>query len=114
MAQLPRSWDGGKPVSARGRFWVQCPVGVATILQEDNGQGQEGDELDWVWLYPQDVTPGPLEILDGVIPIWTWPGGITLNDTRPIFVPLNLRSLTGVWSIATPGDMAALAAGAFS
>lgn len=114
MAQLPRSWDGGNPVSARGRFWVQCPAGAVTVLNEDAGAGAIGDELDWVWFFPADATPGVAHILDGATPLWTWPGGITLNDVRPIFVPLNLRSLTGVWSIELPGDMSALAAGAFS
>lgn len=114
MAQLPRSWDGGNPVSARGRFWVQCPAGAVTILNEDAGAGAIGDELDWVWFFPADATPGVAHILDGATPLWTWPGGITLNDVRPIFVPLNLRSLTGVWSLELPGDMSALAAGAFS
>jgi hypothetical protein len=114
LAQLPRSWDGGKPVSARGRFWVQCPIGVVTPLTEAGGVGTIGDELDWVWFFPADLTPGPAHILDGATPLWSWPGGITLNDTRPIFVPLNLRSATGPWSISLPGDMSALAAGAFS
>ena len=114
MAQLPRSWDGGKPVSARGRFRVQCPAGAVTLLIEAGGVGATGDELDWVWFFPADPTPGVAQILDGAIPLWTWPGGITLNDIRPIFVPLNLRTLTGPWSLNLPGDMAALAAGAFS
>jgi hypothetical protein len=109
-------WDGGGPVSARGRFYVACPANATTSL-DDTGQagaGATGDEIDWLWLYPATTTPGALSLKDGAVTVWAWPAGITLNDTRPIFVPLNLRSQNGAWSVVAGANMAALGAGAFS
>lgn len=110
----PRQWDGGHPASARGRFYVECPAGATTVMQEGDTPGQAGDELDWLWLFPADTSPGAASLLDGANIIWPWAAGIVLNDVRPIFVPLNLRSREGAWSLTLPADMTGLAAGAFS
>lgn len=110
-----KPWDGGRPVAARGRYYVQCAANVATPLTEDvGGTGAVGDEIDWLWIMPATTTPGAVVLLDGVIPVWTWPAGITLTDIRPIFVPLNLRSLTAGWGVTTPASVTVLAAGAFT
>lgn len=112
----PRAWDAGKPVAARGRYYVECAAGATTPLKEnpDAAAGDAGDELDWLWLFPTSTTPGAASLLDGANVIWPWPAGVTLQDTRPIFVPLNLRSREGGWSLTLPASFTALAAGAFS
>lgn len=112
-------WDGGKPVAARGRFYIPCAANVVTTLTQDaNKGGAAGDELDWVWLFPTSTTPGAASIIDGTgggaVTVWPWPAGITLADKRPIFVPLNLRSAVGAWSVSLPATFTGLAAGRFT
>lgn len=109
-------WDAGRPVSARGRYYVSCAASATTTLTEGTpGQvGNVGDEIDWLWLFPNTTTPGAATLQDGGITVWTWPAGITLADIRPILVPLNLRSRVGAWSVGLGATMTALAAGAFT
>lgn len=104
-------WDGGRPVAARGRYYVECPANASTTLSET--EGRAGDDLDWIWIFPATVAPGAVTLNDGANPVWAWPAGIALNDTRPIFVPLNLRSREGAWQIVCGANVAAVAAGAF-
>lgn len=109
---MSQRWDGGRPVSARGRFWFPCPANATTVIQENTGE--TGDEIDWLYLLPTTTTPGAANLLDGGQVVYPWPAGVTLSDLRPIFVPLNLRSRFGPWSIQLPANMAARAGGAFS
>lgn len=106
-------WDGGVPVDANGRQYEAVPAGSAA--QPLGGTGATGDTLDGVWLFPADTTPGSVVVLDGAVAVWTWPAGITLTDARPIFAPLNLRSVqVGGWKVTTPADVAVLAWGLFT
>jgi hypothetical protein len=108
-----KPWDGGNGVSPRGRFYIPVPV-TATLRASVGVPGAAGDELDWLWLFPSSLTPGAVVLSDGAIPVWTWPAGVTLQDTRPIFVPLNLSSRVGPWTLTLAATFSALAAGAFS
>lgn len=111
---MPGQWDGGKPVAARGRFYVACAANATTVLQESTTPGGAiGDEIDWLWLFPATTTPAASSLKDGAVTVWTFPA-VTLTDTRPIFVPLNLRSRSGAWSLVAGANMAGLGAGAFS
>lgn len=109
---MSQPWDAGKPVAARGRYYVPCAVATATTLQER--EGALGDEIDWLWIYPATAAPGAVTLSDGGTDVWTWPAGIALNDIRPIFVPLNLRSREGAWTLTCGANVSATAAGAFS
>jgi hypothetical protein len=108
--------DGSQPVSARGRFYVKCAANAVTALTESTtgGTGKLGDEIDWLWIFPTTTTPGAVTLSDGGTSVWPWPGGITLADIRPIFVPLNIRSQVGGWTVTTPAGVTVLASGAFS
>lgn len=108
-------WDGGKPVAALGRYRVLCPASTNTELRESaDTNGAEGDALDHLWLFPATTTPGAVTLLDGATSAWVWPAGIILTDVRPIFVPLNWRSLEGAWSITCGANIAATGTGIFS
>lgn len=110
----PTPWDGsGKPVTPGGRAYVECAAGAATVLAGQAG-GAAGDCLDQVWIYPGTVNPGALTIADGANVLWTWPAGITLNDTRPIYVPLYLRAVDGPWTVTAGANIAGLASGQFA
>jgi len=114
----PKPWDGGQPVSARGRYWDVCFANLTTQLTQDVN-GAAGDELDWLYLYPTNTSPGALSLWDGLpggggVAVWVWPAGIVLTDLRPIFQPFNLRSRIGPWYVVCPATMSATASGAFS
>ncbi len=109
----PRPWDGGRQVNPNGRYYVECPAATATVLAEDLG-GAEGDAIDQLWIFPATVTPGALTLADGATVLYAWPAGITLNDTRPIYVPLYLRSREGAWTVTAGANISALASGQFS
>lgn len=108
---MVKPWDAGMPVEARGRFYVACAANGTTILQQS--VGAVGDELDWLWLFPATTTPAATALKDGATTVWTFPA-VALTDIRPIFVPLNLRSLVGAWSLVAGANMAGLGAGSFS
>lgn len=111
----PRPWGGGNPVAARGRFRVLCAAGGNTELRETpDNPGEAGDELDHLWIFPATTTPGAVTLFDGATPAWVWPAGIILNDARPVFVPLNWRSLEGAWSVTCGANVSATGTGAFS
>lgn len=112
MAGPNKPYDGGTQVAALGRQYET--VGVSQAAQPLGGAGLVGDTLDYVWIFPQDTSPGVVIVADGAVTVWTWPAGTTLSDTRPIFVPLNLRSVNGPWQITTPADATVLASGIFS
>ncbi len=113
MSERPGAWDGGKPVNPNGRYYVECPANAATVLAQSGG-GRKGDCVDQLWLYPATTTPGALTLSDGANVVWTWPAGVTLNDTRPIYVPLYLASREdGGWTVTAGASIAALASGQF-
>jgi hypothetical protein len=93
----------GVPATAEGRPYVPAPAGATTPLQLV--QGAKGDEVDWLWIA---AGAGSVALKDGGVTVWTWDA---LTTDR--FVPLNLRSMVGGWSLTTVG-VAALAAGCFS
>ena len=102
-------WDAGKRVAARGRFYVQCGANATTQLRENTqpaGTGAAGDELDWLWM---DAGAGNLQLFDGPTLFRAWAG-----QTTERFIPLNVRSLNGGWSVTMPAGITATAAGSFS
>lgn len=107
-----QEWDGGWPVTANGRQYQ--PVAASQIAALLGAVGAIGDTLDQLWLMPATTAPGTVIVLDGALPVWTWPAGITVTSLAPIFIPLNLRSVAGGWNITTGADVAVLASGAFS
>lgn len=100
---MSQPWDAGKPVSARGRYYVPCPANAATTLQER--EGALGDEIDWIWM---DAGAGNVVLRDGGTIVRTFAG-----QAAERFIPLNLRSRVGAWSITTPVGITATAAGSF-
>lgn len=110
-----RGWDAGLQVAAVGRQYAQVAANqVAAALAAATSTGAAGDSLDWLWIFPATTTPGVVSLLDNALVLWSWPGGLTLSDVRPIFVPLNLRSVNGAWKVTTPANASVLAAGIFS
>lgn len=110
-----QKWDGGRQVAAVGRQYAQIAVSQAAApLAAAGGAGQAGDSLDYLWIFPTTTTPGAVTLFDGGAAVWAWPAGLTLSDLRPIYVPLNLRSVNGPWRVTTPANATALGAGIFS
>lgn len=107
------AWDGGQEVSAQGRAYQKLAANGAAVALGANGGGI-GDSIDYLWLLPTTTGPGTVVLLDGVIAVWTWPAGLTLTDTRPIYIPLNIRAVSGPLHVTTGANIAALATGQFS
>lgn len=106
------NWDGGTQVDANGRAYEQVAANQAA--QIIGTVGAVGDNIDGIWIFPATTGPGTVIVLDGAVAIWTWPAGITVTDTRPIFVPLNLKSVNTGWRITTGANVSALAWGQFT
>jgi hypothetical protein len=94
----------GVPVAAEGSFYVVCPAGGPTTLEQS--AGAKGDMIDWLWL---EAGAGTIALIDGGTTLFTWDG-----QTAERFIPLQIRSREGAWSVTTTGGLTALAAGAFS
>lgn len=102
-------YDGGIQVAAVGRQYEQ--VAASQALQIMGANGATGDTLDSIWIFPATVTPGGVTVFDNALGIWFFPAGLTLSDTQGIYVPLNLRSVTGAWKITTGANVSVLASG---
>lgn len=92
------------PVAAEGRYYVECAANITTVLQQV--AGALGDELDWIWI---GAGAGTVTLKDGGTTFFTW-GAQTVER----FVPLNIRSRVGAWSLVTPAGVVAVTAGKFS
>lgn len=112
----PAPWDQGTYVAATGRLYRICAGASTTTLIGVNpaAEGAAGDVLDQLWIYPAVLTTlGAVQVLDDATVVWVMPV-TTLFDLRPIFVPINARSLNGAWRVTVPNGMAATAIGMFS
>lgn len=105
-------FDGGKQVGAVGRQYESVAANLATVIL--GGAGAVGDTIDCLWIFPATLNPGGVTLFDGAIPVWSWPAGIALTDLRPIFVPLNLRSVSGPWNVTTSANLSVLGIGIFT
>jgi hypothetical protein len=94
----------GAPVTAEGRFYVECPAGATTVLQQNVGAAD--NELDWIWI---EAGTGTVTLNDGGTALFSWGAG-----TVERFIPLNIKSRLGAWSLTVTAGQNAFAAGAFS
>lgn len=101
-------YDGGTQVAAVGRQYELVAAGQ--VAQVMGANGAIGDTIDSIWIFPTGLTPGTVSVLDNAIVVWTM-AGVTLNSLAPIFVPLNMRSVSGAWKITTPAGATVTATG---
>lgn len=105
---------GAFPVGASGRAYQLVAPNQANAAIGLTG-GAIGDDIDGIWIFPGDAAAtGAVTVKDGAIAVWVWPAAQPLSNLAPIFVPLNLKSVSGVWNVSTGGLVIALAFGRFT
>lgn len=91
-------------------------VAASATDQPLGATGAVGDDLDGLLIVPATTSPGQVSIKDGggsAIIIFTG-GASSVSNLVPFFVPLNLRSLAGAWSVTTGASVAAIGTGNFT
>jgi hypothetical protein len=90
------------------------PASTTAQLKGQAGVGLKGDILTKILVIPTTVAAGAVQIKDGTgtaITIYT--AETALVDLKPFEIALNIRSVTGPWSIITGASVAVLATGRF-
>jgi hypothetical protein len=91
-----------------------------TVAASQTGQvlgtaGALGDYLEGLLIIPATVSPGNVLLLDHETSITIFAGGSnSVTELKPIWVPLGIRSVSGVWSVTTGGNVSVIAVGTFS
>lgn len=89
---------GYEPVAASQ---ASAPVGPATA----------GVLLSQLVIQPTSIAPGPVTLLDGSTPVYSWPGtSAHPAHLPPVIIPLGIASVDG-WTLATGVDVEVLAVG---
>ena len=90
-------------------------VAASQTDQALGATGAAGDALAGIWVIPATTTPGAVTIKDGTTAIFSFPGGASsLTALIPVFIPLNIRSVSGAWKITTGANVSVLAVGNFT
>lgn len=78
--------------------------------------GATGDFIAGVLIIPAVAASGAVTLLDGATSISLFVGGGTtaLPSLMPVYVPLNMFSVSGPWKITTGSNVSCIATGSFS
>lgn len=88
--------------------------------QSDQALGATGAKGDWLaglLIVPGEKDAGAVSIKDGsgsAISIFAGGGTTALVDLTPIYVPLNMLSTAGAWSVTTGANVSVVAVGRFT
>lgn len=91
-------------------------VAASQTDQPIGATGAAGDRLTGLLVVPATTSPGAVSIKDGggsAITVFTG-GASSVATLIPFFIPLNLISLAGAWSVTTGANVSVLAAGNFT
>ena len=90
-------------------------VAASQTAQVLGSTGAAGDFLAGIVIVPASVSPGVVTILDNATSINLFPGGTdSLLELKPIFVPLNIVSVSGAWKVTTGANVSVIAIGRFT
>jgi hypothetical protein len=94
------------------------PYDYETVAASQTGQvlgptGAVGDYIEGVLVTPALAAAGVVTLLDGAtsIPLFV---GDTLDDLKPFYLKLGMRSVSGAWSITTGASVSVIAMGDFT
>jgi hypothetical protein len=78
--------------------------------------GAKGDFIAGILVIPATVAGGVVTLIDGATSIPVYVGGATtaLTTVAPFYIPLNIFSASGAWSITTGANISCIAMGSFS
>ena len=91
-------------------------VAAGQTAQVLGGAGAQGDYIDGVVIVPAVVAAGAVTLIDGSTSIVLYVGGATtaLTTVAPIYVPLQMYSMSGKWQITTGTNVSVIAIGNFT
>lgn len=90
-------------------------VAASQTAQAMGATGAAGDYIAGVVIVPATTSPGAVDLLDNATSISLFPGGASsVNELRPIYVPLGVFSVSGAWKITTGANVSVIAMGIFT
>lgn len=96
-----------------------APNAYETVAASQTGQvigttGAKGDFIESIQVIPATTSPGNVLLLDGATSITVFTGGATSVSTlTPFTIWLNMKSVSGPWSITTGANVSVIAIGKF-
>lgn len=91
-------------------------VAASQTDQALGATGAAGDLLSGLLIVPGTTSPGAVSIKDGgggAVTVYTG-GASAITELTPVWLPLNIRSSGGAWSITTGANVTVIASGDFS
>lgn len=91
-------------------------VAAGQTAQVLGTNGATGDFIAGILITPATAAGGVVTLLDGStsIPIYAGGGTTALPSLAPIYVPLNIFSVSGPWKITTGANISCIAMGSFT
>lgn len=90
-------------------------VAASQTAQTLGPTGAAGDFIKRVVIIPATTTPGVVTLLDGATSIPLFVGGASsVADLAPIFIDLEMFSVSGAWKITTGNNVSAIGIGVFT
>jgi hypothetical protein len=109
------------PISPKVAEVVATPHNYETVAAGQTGQvlgptGAVGDYIEGILVVPAVVACGAVTLIDGATSITIFVGGGTtaLQDAKPFYVKLGMKSVSGTWSITTGANVSVIAMGDFT
>lgn len=93
--------------------WQYETIAASQTAQVLGVAGKIGDQLVGLLIIPATTGAGTISILDNATSITVFVSG-TLADLTPIYLPLNILSVSGAWKVTTGANVSAVAIGRFS
>jgi hypothetical protein len=97
----------------RGAGCMYETVAASQTDQALGTTGEAGDVLEAILIVPATTAAGNVSIKDGggsAISVFVTG---TLSDLTPIYLPLNLKSVSGAWKITTGANVSVIGIGNF-
>lgn len=111
----PTRYVGPMEIVPDGEYATVAASQTAQALGTNGGA--KGDCLFGVLIVPGTTGAGAVSIKDGggsAISLFTGGGTTALTILTPVFIPLNMLSTVGGWSITTGANVTAIAIGKFT
>lgn len=104
---FPEFWESGTQYET---------VAASQTDQVAGPTGATGDLLAGVLIVPATTSPGAVSIKDGsgsAITVFTG-GSDSITSLQPFYVPLDIRSTGGPWSVTTGASVSCIVVGHFT
>ena len=100
------------PVNVLNKTGTYETIAASQTGQVIGGAGAVGDYLSHLLVTPASTSPGAVTIIDGATSIIVFAGGASsVGSLIPFTIPLDIRSVSGAWSITTGAAVSVIAVG---